>query len=109
MLVLRARVPVLRLARNKKLISTLLLATSKCFQVKVYNNSLNSKHIHLLVKSNSLDNLNNFLRVLAGQIAQRITHAVSGKKLKMGFWLKPMWKIAVHWGRDFLNFSYYIF
>ncbi len=107
--VLRARFPVLRLTRNKKLISTLLLTTSKRFQVKVYNNSLNSNHIHLLVKAKSLDSLNNFLRVLTGQIAQQITHAVRGKKLKVGFWLKPIWKRLVHWGRDFLKLHQYIF
>jgi hypothetical protein len=46
--VLRARFSVLRLKKNKSLISGLLFEGAEKFQVKVYNNSLNSNHIHLL-------------------------------------------------------------
>ena len=108
-LVLRARFPVLRIKRNKALISTLLLELAEKFQVNIYNNSLNSNHIHLLVKAKTQKNLHDFLRVLAGQIAQRITGAVRGKKNKLSFWLRPAWKRIVHWGRDFLNLHRYIF
>ena len=108
-LVLRARLPVLRLRKNKALISQLLFEVSERFQVKIYNNSLNSNHIHLLVKARTQKGLHDFLRVLTGQIAQRITGAVRGKKNKYGFWLRPTWKRIVHWGRDFLNLHSYIF
>ena len=95
-LVLRARLPVLRLRQNRALISQLLFNVSEKFQVKVYNNSLNSNHIHLLVKAPTQKSLHNFLRVLTGQIAQRITGAVRGKKNKFSFWLRPAWKRIVH-------------
>lgn len=108
-LVLRARLPVLRLKRNKALISALLLEISEKFQVKIYNNSLNSNHIHLLVKAQTQKDIQDFLRVLAGQIAQKVTGAVRGKKNKLGFWLKPAWKRMVHWGRDFFNLQKYIY
>ena len=108
-LVLRARLPVLRLRKNKTLISHLLCETAEKFQVKVYNNSLNSNHIHLLVKAPTQKSLHDFLRVLTGQIAQRITGAVRGKKNKVGFWLRPAWKRIVHWGRDFFNLHRYIY
>jgi hypothetical protein len=108
-LVLKSRIPVLRLKRNKTIISSLLLEISERFQVKVYNNSLNSNHIHLLVKSQTQKDLQDFLRVLAGQIAQRITGAVRGKKNKLSFCLKSAWKRMVHWGRDFLNIQKYIY
>jgi REP element-mobilizing transposase RayT len=108
-LVLRARLPVLRLKKNRVLISTLLFDVSKKFQVKIYNNSLNSNHIHLLVKAPTQKNLHDFLRVLTGQIAQRITRAVRGKKNKCSFWLRPAWKRLVHWGRDFFNVQIYIY
>jgi len=87
-LVLRARLPVLRLKRNKSLISALLLEISEKFQLQIFNNSLNSNHIHLLVKAQTQKDLQDFLRVLAGQIAQNITGVVRGKKSKFGFWLK---------------------
>jgi len=107
--VLRARLPVLRLKRNKEIISHLLLELSPKFQVKIFNNSLNSNHIHLLVKAQTQKNLQDFLRVLAGQIAQRITRAVRAKKNSFSFWLQPAWKRIVHWGRDFSSLNNYIY
>ncbi|MFM8270175.1 MAG: transposase, partial [Pseudomonadota bacterium] len=79
------------------------------FRVRIYNNSLNSNHIHLLVKASHPKDLHDFLRVLTGQIAQRITGAVRGKKNRVSFWLKPAWKRIVHWGRDFLGLHRYIY
>jgi len=108
-LVLRARLPVLRLKKNKAIISALLFEISERFRVRIYNNSLNSNHIHLLVKAKTQKDLHDFLRVLAGQIAQRITGAVRGKKNRFSFWLKPAWKRIVHWGRDFLHLNRYIY
>jgi REP element-mobilizing transposase RayT len=99
----------LRLKKNKTLISQLLSETAEKFQVKIYNNSLNSNHIHLLVKASNPKSFQDFLRVLTGQIAQRITGAVRGNKNKLSFWLKPAWKRIVHWGRDFLNLHRYIY
>jgi REP element-mobilizing transposase RayT len=107
--VLRTRFAVLRFKNNQALISRLLFEGAEKFQVKVYNNSLNSNHIHLLVRAHSQKNLHNFLRFFAGQIAQRITGAVRGKKNKFSFWLKPVWRRIVHWGRDFLNLHKYIY
>ena len=77
--------------------------------VKVYNNSLNSNHIHLLVKARTQKSLHDFLRVLNGQIAQRITGAVRGRKNKISFWLRPAWKRMVNGGRDFFNLHRYIY
>jgi len=80
--ILRARYSVLRLKKNKSLISGLLFEGAEKFQVKVYNNSLNSNHIHLLLKARSQKNLNNFLRFLAGQIAYQLRDKkLSPKKL----------------------------
>jgi REP element-mobilizing transposase RayT len=108
-LVLKSKFPILRLKRNNAIISALLLEIFEKFQVKIYNNSLNSNHIHLLIKAQTQTDLQNFVRVLAGQIAQRITGAVRGKKNKVGFWLKSAWKRMVYWGRDFSNLQKYIF
>jgi hypothetical protein len=49
------------------------------------------------------------LEVFGGQIAQRITGAIRGKKNKFSFWLKPVWKRIVNWGRDFSNLHQYIY
>jgi REP element-mobilizing transposase RayT len=107
-LVLKSRLPILRGKKNKTLISQLLSEVSERFKVKIYNNSLNSNHIHLLVKAQTQKDLHDFLRLFAGQVAQRITGAVRGKKNDSSFWLKPVWKRIVQWGRDFLNLQKYI-
>jgi len=108
-LVLKSRLPILRLKHNKALVSHLLFKTSARFKIKIYHNSLNSNHIHLLVKADSPKDLNDIVRVFAGQVAQRITGAVRGRKNRISFWIKPVWKRLVHWGRDFLNLQNYIF
>ena len=57
--VLRARFSVLRHKKHKSLISGLLFEWAEKFQVKVYNNSLNSNHIHLrrYIYQNQLETL----------------------------------------------------
>lgn len=108
-IVLKSRLPILRAKKNKTLISQLLSEVSERFQIKIYNNSLNSNHIHLLVKAQTQKDIHDFLRLFAGQVAQRITGAVRGKKSSLRFWLKPVWKRIVHWGRDFLSLQKYIY
>jgi hypothetical protein len=61
------------------------------------------------VKATNQKDIHNFLRVLTGEIAQRITGAVRGKKNRFSFWLKPAWKRIVHWGQDFFNLNQYIY
>jgi len=68
-----------------------------------------ARPMHVLVKAPTQKSLHDFLRVLTGQIAQRITRAVRGKKNKCSFWLRPAWKRLVHWGRDFFNVQIYIY
>ena len=82
---------------------------SEKFKIRIYQNSLNSNHIHMAVYTKNQEDLHNFLRVLAGQIAQRITNSVRGKKLKCSFWLKSVWGRSVEWGRDFKGLINYIF
>lgn len=108
-LVLRSRLPTLRIKKNKETVSKLLFETSEKFNVKIYNNSLNSNHIHLIAKANSQKDLHDFLRVFAGQVAQKLTGAVRGKKNRFSFWLLPVWKRIVHWGKDFLSVTKYIY
>src|ERR1035437_8465007 len=76
--VLRSRMPVLRHTRNRKLVSTLLPHYAEKFHVRIYQNSLNSNHLHLVLLTDEKKNLQFFLRTFAGQLAQRITGAVKG-------------------------------
>lgn len=100
-IVLRSRYFSLRRAGNLKLIGDLLFHYAHRFGVKIYQNSVNTNHIHLILKADSRENLQAFLRVFAGQIAQRITGCVKGRKLKCSFWAKIAWSRIIEWGRGF--------
>ena len=75
---------------------------ARYFSVKVHGRSVNSNHIHLLVHSRDLNQLRNFLRVLSGQIAQKL-----GEGMEQ-FWESLPFSRIVRWGRDFRNVLRYI-
>lgn len=72
------------------------------FGVKIYARSVNSNHIHMLVFSESRTNLQNFFRVLPGQIAQSLRSS-PGK-----FWEHLAFTRVVNWGSDFERVRNYI-
>ena len=79
------------------------------FGIRVYHYSINSNHIHLCLKSSHRKDLSDFLRVLSGQIAQRLSGAVRGKALEISFWANAIWSRLVFWGRDFKGVVNYIY
>ena len=79
-----------------------ILRWSNRFQIQVYARSVNSNHIHLLIRSNGRTELQNFLRVLPGQIAQSLQRE-PGK-----FWDSLTYTRVVHWGRDYERVMKYI-
>ena len=79
--VLRSKYSQLRVKENRKIIATLLLRYSTRFKVRIYQNSLNSNHIHLICFAQEKHQIQNFLRVFAGQVAQQITQRRKGAKL----------------------------
>ena len=106
--VLRSHFTTLRQRKNRKLIGDLLHLYSHRFHVRVYQNALNSTHIHLLCYAKEKESLQNFLRVFAGQVAQRMTSSKKGKALTRSFWSKIAWSRVVEWGRAFKIATQYI-
>lgn len=106
---LRSRYTCLRQKRNRRIFSELLWDVSERFNIRIYQNSLNSNHCHLILYAKSRDELQAFLRVFAGQLAQRITGATRGKKLRFGFWLKVAWSRVVEWGSAYRIVVQYVF
>ncbi len=60
------------LFRHKKMILSLIKKNSIRFKVKVFEYAIQGNHVHMLVKAESRIGLQNFFRVVAGHIAQRI-------------------------------------
>ena len=72
------------------------------FKVKVYCQSINSNHIHLILYGKKLSALHGFLRVCPGQIAQ---------KFKLGaqkFWKHLVFTRIIPWGKAFEYVKKYI-
>lgn len=85
------------LLKNKTKISHEIEKWSSRFGIKLYNQSINSDHIHLNVKLSSLENYKKFIKSLTGRLAQIF---------KLKFLLRPYTKV-LSWGREFRNFVNY--
>ena len=113
------------LFRHKKLILSLMKKNASRFQVKVYEYAIQGNHIHMLVKAQSREGLQNFFRVLAGHSAQRILkdnplHKDAGcasnrgvqkigcRKNQRVFWSYLVYSRVVSWGREFKTVTTYI-
>lgn len=121
--VLRSELAVGRrsLMKNRKIVDDVFQKYSRRFRIRIYQKAVCGNHIHCLVKARNRRDLQNFFRVLAGQIGQRIllkhpllkfekkahrggTHPKSQKS----FWSLLLYSRVVSWGRDFGNVRRYV-
>ena len=112
------------LLRHKNLIYTVLHKASKRFGVRIHEQAICGNHIHLLVRGRRKISIQNFFRVVAGHIAQKILeqypileserlkkqNAGNAPRLKYErkFWNTLLYSRWVAWGRDFSNVVNYI-
>ena len=97
---------------------------SRKFHVKVHEYAVCGNHIHILAKGKSRRELQNFFRVLAGQIAQQILNQIPLKtnerkafsrveaelhrKNQRSFWSQSLFTRLVSGIRDFKNVKNYV-
>jgi REP element-mobilizing transposase RayT len=94
--------------RHSALVSGLLKKLTSRYGVIVYQFSNNGNHLHLLVRARNRRQFKNFLRIFAGQLAQKITGSVKGKKLAGRFWDLPVFTRIVEWGRAYFRAKKYV-
>lgn len=87
--------------RNAAFIRCKLRELSARNRVKVYEVSVNSNHLHCLLKAETRTGFQTFLRTLAGQIAQFITQAKRGRPFGRRFWSLLAFSRIVAGGRAF--------
>lgn len=80
----------------------------RCNRVKIHHLANSGNHLHLLVQAQTREGFQSFLRVFAGQIAQRITRARKGHAFGRRFWDLLAFSRIVEWGRDFLQVRRYL-
>jgi REP element-mobilizing transposase RayT len=73
---------------------------TKKYGIKVHNFVNVGNHLHLLAQANTKVDLQNFLRVFTGRIAQAILKAKRGVP-KGKFWTAIVYSRLVNFGRDF--------
>ena len=88
-------------------IQALLKQLSRRHRVKVYEFANSGNHLHLLVKGETRKGIQNFLRVLAGKVAQCATGAKKGACFGK-FWGALAYSRVVEWGRAFTEAKYYV-
>ena len=99
------------LKRNQKLVEEVLYRFAKRFRIRVYEKAICGNHIHCLVKGRTRRELQNFFRVLAGQIGQGILRKFPLKKFEkkahrggtqrgylLAHQLKDDWQVHLHRG-----------
>ena len=90
----------LSLSRYRPQIKSLLLKHSARWNIRVYSYSINSNHIHLLIRGKCRLDLQNFFRTLSGLVARLITQAKKNRSFGK-FWDLPLWTRLADWGRPF--------
>jgi REP element-mobilizing transposase RayT len=118
------------LFKNKAIALRVLNKFSKRFRIRVYEKAICGNHIHCLVKAQTRRELQNFLRVFAGQVAQEILrefpmskqerHRSRGgtpsgtrkrsphPKNQRTFWSLLVYSRIVSWGREYLTVKAYV-
>ena len=115
------------LKQNRPIVLRTLIKYSKRFGVKIHEKAICGNHIHCVVKAPNRFALQNFFRVVAGQIAQEIlkSHPMaenefttntklddilnnSHPKNRRSFWTSLAYTRIVRWGFDFRNVINYV-
>ncbi|MBI4405103.1 MAG: transposase [Deltaproteobacteria bacterium] len=94
--------------QHARVVRHLLKRWACYFEVRVYEFANSGNHLHVLVKSKTRPGLQNFLRVFAGQVAQRVTGAEKGSPYGKRFWMLLVYSKIIFWGRAFLAVKQYV-
>lgn len=117
------------LMSHRLTVEKVLLKASKRFHIRIYEKAICGNHLHLLVKGQTREDLQNFFRVIAGHIAQEILRefplqpfektkrgGASGQitkkpkhpKNQRKFWSLLLYTRIVTWGREYKAVKKYI-
>lgn len=97
----------LRLPKNRQHITGLIQKYAKRFDIRIYKYSINSNHLHFLLRSKTRKSFQDFLRTIAGLIARFMLSAERGNK-KGKFWSVLAFTRISEWGRAFQALRGYV-
>lgn len=98
----------LSLFTRRKEIQSILLAFGKRFDVRVFEQSNNGNHLHLVVQARTRGGFKRFLMAISGRIAQLMTRARKSTPLLGRFWDHLPFTRILEWGNDLRNALKYV-
>lgn len=98
----------LSLFNHRTYIEQQLHRIGRKFGVKIYKHGLSGNHLHMTVLARTRKAFQDFLRVLTGTIARRVTGAQKGKPFGKRFWDLLAWSRIIEWGVDFRRAIEYV-
>ncbi len=96
------------LPKYRNFIISILKEQSKKCGVNIYEQSINSNHLHLAVLAKSRRGLQKFFCAISGRIAQLVTGSKRGKPLLEKFWDHIPFSRIVSWGLDLKRVLAYV-
>ncbi len=91
-----------------QLVGKLLKKYSAKFFVKIEQQSINSDHIHLLLRCSKRSMFLHFFRVFAGQLAQQLTDTQKIKRTGLSIWKARPWSRVIRGFRNYEVVKLYI-
>jgi hypothetical protein len=80
---------------------------AKIWEVQIYSLAVNGNHLHFVIRIGNRTYFQNFLRVLSGQIAMKVTRSAKGRPGR--FWNLLAWTRISEWGKAFRALKAYVF
>ena len=96
-----------RRPKHFAIINQLIQKYARRFDIRVYNFSINSNHLHIVLRSKTRKSFQDFLRTIAGLIARAILKAEKGQK-KGKLWDNLAFTRISEWGRGFRALRAYV-
>ncbi len=94
--------------RHEKVIRELVSNAGKRYQVRIYQYANGGNHLHLLVRGKTRKGMQDFLRYIAGKVAQHVTDAKKGNAFGK-FWESLAYSRVVEWGKAYTAAKRYVF
>lgn len=93
--------------RNRSKVEALLRRYARRFHVKIYDLANAGNHLHVVLRAQSRQGFQNFLRTVSAMIARAVTGAKKGVKAGR-FWDALAYTRVVEWGRSFVAMRAYL-
>jgi REP element-mobilizing transposase RayT len=93
--------------KNAKIVAAIVKKRAKASDIRIYQFSNNGNHLHILLRSKHKRDFQNFLKTVAGQIAQMMTKARRGAP-KGKFWDALTFTRLGDWQRAYENLKDYV-